>query len=76
MSSMMAATRRFEQLVQYVSLCAEAVCWRVQSEPRLRVEMHAARALTERIQDAGTEVVKAKVLLLSSCSMHRWGAHT
>jgi hypothetical protein len=37
------------------------VLW--QATPRVDVSPEKAKALTERIQDAGTEVVKAKVIL-------------
>ena len=42
----------------------------VQSRPRVELPPHKARALTERIQDAGTEVVKAKASTLI------WRLHT
>jgi malate/lactate dehydrogenase len=41
---------------------ADNCCWfRLQAVPRLQLPQDRVKALTERIQDAGTEVVKAKV---------------
>ena len=37
----------------------------MQATPRVDVSPEKAKALTERIQDAGTEVVKAKVGMFS-----------
>ena len=49
----------------------------MQSRPRLELPHDRARALTERIQDAGTEVVKAKVRpLAEGLSMRRLASHT
>lgn len=41
-----------------------AKCACVQSEPRIQLPSDKAKALMERIQNAGTEVVEAKVSLL------------
>ena len=38
-----------------------------QATPRVNVSAEVAKALTERIQDAGTEVVKAKARALIIC---------
>jgi hypothetical protein len=42
----------------------------MQSWPRFELPPHKARALTERIQDAGTEVVKAKARFLQCMFLH------
>lgn len=49
-----------------------------QARPRLQLPQERIVALTERIQDAGTEVVKAKVsiaqteLVRRPCSVYNW----
>jgi hypothetical protein len=42
-------------------LCAQCCALWLQAVPRLQLPQDRVKALTERIQDAGTEVVKAKV---------------
>ena len=44
----------------------------MQATPRVEVSADKAKALTERIQDAGTEVVKAKACNYSMAPLHLW----
>ena len=46
----------------------------VQATPRVNLSEGEAKALTERIQDAGTEVVKAKVRVSIYYNIPYWHA--
>lgn len=64
MESLVLNLSLFEALLQHRSAghdCKATLCGTVQSQPRIHLPDAKAKALMERIQNAGTEVVEAKV---------------